>query len=222
VVALQKIKTAFVWDDGLVSDLKIIELLHKYDILGTFAIAPNTHGDKRKLNDTRSRNYGLKVSIAEMKNFKPFEILNHTANHLDLAKSDEQTTKEEILIGKKMLENLFEREIIGFCYPYGTTNAFSESILKNSGHKFARISRSWPVSKPNFSTDNLYEICPTTRWNYPDFGELIEQASGGYLIIWGHSYEIREHKHWEQIERLIKLLSQHPRIEVMPLSKVVV
>jgi peptidoglycan/xylan/chitin deacetylase (PgdA/CDA1 family) len=195
-------KIATVWDDGLETDLKLIELLQKYNLKSSFAISYNTHKNHRVLNDYRHSKYGKKVEISELKHFAPFEILNHSANHFDLAKTDYNRTQTEIVDGRKMLEDAFGRHITGFCYPYGCFNSHCEKILIDSGHILARTTLS-----PYFKVQNPLFLHPTTRWNHPNLLNLIESGIAEkweYIIIWGHSYEF---DNWQQVEDMCKLLS---------------
>lgn len=190
-------KLAICWDDGLVSDLTLIEYLNKKNIKSSFALSPNVYKNNRSPNDYRNNYYGQRISKYEIKAFKGFEILNHTANHLDLQNCNYEQTKNEISIGKSMLEDIFMEKINGFCYPYGCSNQCSEAILK-SYHDFARTTK----QQSNFKPDNIYQLHISGKWNE---NKPIQEFS----ILWGHTYEI---KNTYQIEKIYDILQENYKI----------
>ena len=190
-------KVAIVWDDGLVSDLELIDFLRKNKIKSSFALSPNVYKNIRTPNDYRNKIYGQRISKYEMKEFKGFEIINHTANHPDLQYCNYEKTLDEISIGKTMLEDIFQENIFGFCYPYGCTNDHTELILRNY-HQFARTTK----QEKNFSPQNLFKLPVFGKWN-----EI--ESLQDFSIIWGHTYEI---KSIDRIKKIYQKLQENSQI----------
>lgn len=191
-------RIATMWDDGLVGDLRIIEILRKFGGKASFAISPSMHGVSRSLNDPRSEKYGERVSAHELKEFSDFEVVNHTYSHFDLAKCDKKTTEMEIRDGQRCLEDIFQRSVRGFCYPFGVSNQFCQEVLHVT-HDYARTTYGWPRKKP---VSSRFFIHPDCKWNHPDILSLV---TNGCVFVWGHSYEIYD---WEEFEKKILKLSE--------------
>lgn len=199
------------WDDGLVSDLKIIEIIKKLGVKSTFAISPSKHKKIRVTNDNRG-NYGTLVSIEELKEFKDFEICNHGDNHLDLSKINQKQTEEEIVNGKKKLEEIFSKQIDGFCYAYGVFTFFAKKALSSIGTKYAR------TTKQGFSSKDRLLLHPTLKWNQFNSDKLIMNSN---LILWGHTYEIETKKDWNDIKTMYEYMAQNPEIKIIDFTEMV-
>lgn len=201
---------ATMWDDALVSDLKLIEILKKYNATANFAIAPARHGNFRKSNDPRG-DYGSIVALNELKEFTDFEISNHTANHVDLTCLPKLEALKEIEDGKKILEDIFDREIDGFCYPYGKYNQEIVNLLQQNNYKYAR------TTEMGLPFQNILKISPTCKWNTDVFDELfkLSELYNRDLIFWGHTYEIKNDKDWNVVEKLYERLKLDPKIKLV-------
>ena len=201
------------WDDGLVTDLKLIEILYKFNVTACFAISPSRHKKTRKKNDHRG-DYGEIVSLSELKEFSNFEICNHTNNHIDLNKVDRDVAYSEIMEGNKKLEDIFERKIKGFCYPYGVYTNASISILKEHNFLYARTT----LKKDNIVENNLL-LKTTGKWNEFELNELMNLDKK--IILWGHTYEIKNKKDWDRIEDMYYFFAKHPDIKIISFEEMV-
>jgi peptidoglycan/xylan/chitin deacetylase (PgdA/CDA1 family) len=217
---MKKVPVISIWDDGLESDLKLIEILLKHNAFASFAICPSLHKTGRVANDARSTEYGKKVSLKELREFSPFEILNHSDTHKDLTALDYEDSKKEIEDGKNRLEDMFSTLIDGFVYPYGCGNKHCARILSETRHVFARTTRGWPKDDLIYHNSDPYLLHPTCKWNYPQLLSLIEKAKlcNGTIIFWGHTYEFKAIDDWDQITELYKMLSQNQDVSMKPAS----
>lgn len=196
---------ASMWDDGLVSDLKLIEILNKVGTTTTFAISPSKHKKSRSVNDLRG-NYGTSVNFRELKEFSNFEICNHTDNHMDLGKLSAEDTEREIVIGRKKLEDIFQKDINGFCYPYGVYTPTAIKILLRTSVLYARTTKF--INQRN----NLL-LYPTCRWNEINISNL--EKINDNLIFWGHTYELQSVFDWNKITDIYKYITQCLDIKVV-------
>lgn len=191
-----------VWDDALVTDLRLIEIIRKIGVTSSFAISPRRHGNARKPNDFRDSRFGKIVSSHELKEFADFEILNHTANHKELTKIDPESVLSEVSDGKKALQDLFGRDIPGFCYPYGSYDQRVAEVVKICGHLYARTSRI--VGGP-VSFGDVFGIGTSARW----FNLHDVHLKNGPFIFWGHSYEVSD---WTLLEHFYDSLKNNAKI----------
>ncbi len=185
------------WDDGLVTDLKLIEILRELNAPAAFAISPNKHKASRTPNDLRGA-YGVCLSKSELSELADFEIVNHTANHVDLGKTSPEDTTREINDGRKALEDIFQRPIPGFCYPYGVHTPAALRVLQSEKYEYARTTQ----KGGNY---NLL-LGPNGKWD-EDINQLIDNEER--LVIWGHTYEIQE---WSIIRDLYTILMSRTKL----------
>lgn len=196
---------ASMWDDGLASDLRLMDILRVLGLPAAFAISPARHKKERVLNDARGP-YGRLVSLSELHEFADFEIVNHTANHVDLGKADPDTTRTEIEDGRKMLEDIFQRTVDGFCYPYGVHTQAALDTLRAGKYQYARTTHSGG-SEPLL-------LKPTARWN--GLGELPDR-----VIFWGHTFELQSEEDWHSLRDLYERLSERPDVRFVTFKELV-
>lgn len=202
------------WDDGLVTDLRLLEILRKCGATAAFAISPGRHKNDRCVNDPRGE-YGVLVARNELKEFSDFEIVNHTDTHVDLNKVDAERTRIEIVDGRRRLEDIYGRAVRGFCYPYGVHTPAALKVLREGEALYARTTQGGHTSH----LDNLL-LHPTGRWNEVDVMSVAERASGR-LILWGHTYELTSPAHWDRVRKLYDILTGHPNIKLVTFEEMV-
>ena len=117
------------WDDGYPLDLKVAGLLSKYNVPGIFYVPISN--PERKIMTRRQ--------IRELSS--TFEIGAHTYSHVDLTRLSPKMAEEEIISGKKELENIIGKKIEKFCYPWGRFNQDIKDLVKKAGFKEARTAR---------------------------------------------------------------------------------
>lgn len=207
----------FSFDDGVIQDIRLIELLNKYGMKATFNLNSSLLGLKGSLNIGGKMVSHDKVNIEDVKYiYEGHEVAAHTLTHPNLAL---MTEKKEIIHqveeDRMKLSSLCGYEVIGMAYPCGGVNynAFvSDAIRKHTGIKFARTI----VSNRNFSKqENLYEFKPTVYF-YVEFEEMfrlgkqfidlkVEKPQTFY--VWGHSYEFDVDDGWKKFEAFLEMMS---------------
>jgi len=209
------------WDDGHILDLRLADLLKKYNIQGTFYISPRSHEfDKTEL-----------LSTEDIKSLSDnFEIGAHTLTQVNLVKTNSATAKDEIIQSKKYLENIIQKEITSFCYPYGAYNNQVKQIVKDSGFLLARTTKRFvflPASDPfelpttvqvfthprDIINISLLRSAKTIAWDKIStiaFDSIIK--TGGVFHLWGHSWEIEKNNQWQKLENLFDYISNREDI----------
>jgi peptidoglycan/xylan/chitin deacetylase (PgdA/CDA1 family) len=119
------------FDDGVINQYEnALPLLEKYDMNATFFLFTNPI-DK---ND----NYLNSDQLKEMDK-KGMEFGIHGWYHLYLHKEkDEEVLDREIIKSKKLLEEIIDKEITAFSYPFGTYLPETIERIKNTGYFTAR------------------------------------------------------------------------------------
>jgi len=109
----KKVKITTSWDDGHRLDLKIVDLLRKYKISGTFYIVVDWVDKEGFLT------WGQIKELAKM----GFSIGSHTITHPpDLKKLHDEELHYETQNSKDMLETALGLPVRSFCYPRGRVN----------------------------------------------------------------------------------------------------
>ena len=151
------------WDDGYKLDLKLGQLLNRYNLKGTFYVAKNIDN---KLSDSE-----IKL-ISQTQ-----EIGSHTLTHPDLTKLSLEKARKEIEESKKWLEQIINKQLKMFCYPKGKYNNQIIKLVKQAEYFGARTTR---LRKLSFS-DN-YQMPTTCNVFAPD--NKIKRDKKNGLALW--------------------------------------
>ena len=149
IETLAAMKFTTSWDDGHVLDLRVAELLAKYQLQGTFYIAQD-YAEKR-LTDEQIQDLS-----------QGFEIGAHTLTHPDLTIVDLDKAREEIAGSRRWLQDLTGQPINAFCYPRGRFTPQVRQIVIDAGFTVARTVEAYQLS----CGDDPFAM-PTTLHVYP-------------------------------------------------------
>ena len=118
------------WDDGYPSDLRLAELLNRYNIPATFYIPIS--------NDERARMSPQQINeIAHV-----FDIGGHSYHHVNLTRIPSTEVSREIIDGKKMLEDIIGKKVSSFAYPWGAFNRRVINCVRKADFIGGRTTRS--------------------------------------------------------------------------------
>lgn len=162
------------WDDGSIEDLRVAELMQKYNIpcifywsvftdIKTKVAVKSTRGKIKNSKSKVKKEYQeKKVKIAnnfsKIKDFlsegdrqkiaKDFEVGSHTLYHNFLTFISEEKAKTEISESKIIFQKKYNQKIDSFCYPRGYYNDSIKNMVKNAGYKTARATLIGNTSLP--------------------------------------------------------------------------
>lgn len=163
---MHKIIVTTSWDDGAPEDIKILELLNKYNLRGTFYIPRNIHFEieKRKFLQTVSNKEILEIA-------KTQEIGAHTMNHVYLNKLTNDEIVKEVRGSMEWLESLLKKEINMFAYPGGKFDDNIINIVKQCGFSGARTTEDFQIFIKNKflmpGTNHVYPNVPRGKnWSW--------------------------------------------------------
>ena len=227
----KKIIVTTSWDDGYALDVRIAELLEKYNMQGTFYV-PIRNKEHSVMNTT---------TLKEISN--QFEIGGHTVNHIYLNTLNKDDAKTEITECKAILENRIGKKVDAFCYPGGKFSQRDIDFVKDAGYLFGRTTRllhastdmnhnlmDTTVQAYNHSSIVLMRHCIKHTFLLPiiqdllfykgnkNFPKLAESFisrmmyTGGVFHLWGHSWEIEQFGLWKELETLLKMLAFNKEI----------
>jgi peptidoglycan/xylan/chitin deacetylase (PgdA/CDA1 family) len=207
------------YDDGRSEDRRLVKLMNKYGLIGTF------HLNSNKLGLT---NYLNKAEIKEL--FAGHEVSVHSANHPNLTALSKIDIVYEIAEDRKELERLVNYPVRGMAYPFGNYNDFLIETIKGLGIEYARTvydSYNFDIPKdflqwratmhqfgkaytePNNPENDKREL----EHFYQTINEFLQTKNLALMDVWGHSYEIgNDENKWNETEKFFKMVSNNPNI----------
>ena len=196
----------FSYDDGTIHDVRLAELLKKYNLKGTFNVNTELTENEGRLSMSKLRELYEKTGM---------EVAVHGAKHVHVANYPSPTLMREFIIDKQNLEVEFKTVIRGMAYAYGSYSDVALNILDTAGIKYGRTTN----STLNFDIpDNFLLWNPTCHHANPKLFELLDEFFNKPVVkigitlprlfyVWGHSYEFNNNNNWELIEEFCKKAS---------------
>lgn len=190
------------YDDGVVADKRLVAILNKYGLKGTFNL------NSKRVYSQRTR----ELHADEVKNLyltAGHEIATHGCVHLPLAAVDFASAVNDIINDRKALESLSGDFVIGNAYANGSYDEDVLRIMKYCGICYARTITS---THSFIMPQEWLEWNPTCKHTDPKLmelaKELVEWQPRGYYLdnvpklfyLWGHSFEFDEDDNWNVIE----------------------
>lgn len=199
------------YDDCVVQDIRLIEILNKYGIKATFNINTGLYLSEEA---AREKFYGrLKLSEAKKLYIKSgHEVAVHGLTHPFLEKQKTEEILTEIIEDRKNIEQQYGTLARGMAYPFGTYNDEVVSALEKCGICYSRTTI--PTESFRFP-ENWLTLHPTCHHRNQKLMELakkfIEEKShydcdNWLFYVWGHSFEFDNNDNWEVIEKFAEYI----------------
>ena len=206
----------FSYDDGVQTDKRLIEILDRYGMKGTFNVSSALLDEHKGWNEWQR---GIRVTYVDAAEapqvYAGHEIAVHTAHHFDLTKLSDDELKTEIAGDKAALETLFGREIVGMAYPYGAYNKTVAAVCEQAGIRYSRtIEDSGRFALPQ-NPLCWGHTCHHNDSRLLDFAKDFLQADTEHpmlFTVWGHSYEFDVNENWERIEEFCRMMAHRDDI----------
>ena len=212
----KKKAVTFSYDDGITQDIRLIELLNKYDLKCTFNLNSELLGKNGCLIRENKRIAHYKVWPSDVKEiYAGHEVAVHTLTHPNLTTLEDAEVIRQVEQDRLNLSDLAGYEVVGMAYPCGGVNnddRVAQLIKEHTGVKYSRTI----TSVHNFDLqENLYRFNPSVYHLHMDkmmelarqFVEL-DPEEPKIFYIWGHSYEMDyDDSYWSQMDEFCKLLS---------------
>ena len=212
------------FDDGITQDLRVIEILKKYDVkcisfnINTGLCGANWEWVGPAIGDPsiphqRFTEEELKTGI-----YDGYEVLVHTLNHPSLKNYDKRPNQIKKEVGKDAdnIEELTGVRPVGMAWPGGDTEYTDKTIelvLENTDIRFARGTTStYSFELPEY----FMKWMPTCSAIDPQCLTLAQQfidaecTEDMLFYVWGHAYELdlNNGKGYETFEQLVKMMSE--------------
>ena len=198
------------YDDGVVQDEHLIQILDRYGIKCTFNLNSGLFAQEDGNNRTLLSDHRMTAIRARSLYYNSgHEIAAHGKDHTFLDELPPDVAISEVWEDRKALETMFGGFVRGFAYPFGTYNQQLCQNLAQLGIAYARTVK----ATADFSLpDDWYCWHPTCHHDHPQmlslartFTEMDACWNSKLFYLWGHSFEFDQHDNWEVIEEFCKI-----------------
>ena len=207
------------YDDGVDTDIYMIELMEKYGIKFTFNLNSGIFNSEEAVRKEGQNHFRLSKSKAKDVYSHPLcEVATHTYTHPKLYNLSNSELMGEILHDRCELERMFGGVIRGHAYPFGHYNDEIVDTWKKAGIVYARTVESHHTFK---LPHDWLRWGATCHHNDDRFMELTDKfvneevgvcEDGWLFYLWGHTYEFRRDYNWNVIEEFFKEVSHNEDI----------
>lgn len=211
----------FSYDDGTTQDIRLVELLNKYNLKCTFNINSDLLGKNGILTCQNQSVSHYKLCREDIKKvYEGHEVAVHTLTHPNLTALKKEEIIEQVEQDRINLEDIVGYEVVGMAYPCGGINnddRVAEIIKNYTKIKYCRTI----TNTDSFDIqDNLYRFNPNVHHlQWERMTELAEKFIDStpdkpqIFYIWGHSFEMDcDSSYWLKLEDLFKLISNRDDI----------
>jgi len=198
------------WDDGLVDDIRLIEILRRYGARAVFALNPGLYGLERSFGWTAGDREVWRLSLPELVQvYDGFEIASHSMTHPNLTDLTPEQIGWEVHESRHRLEAIFHKPVSGFCYPFNACNDTVTEVVRAAGYRWAR---SGTERREGFISLDFLHYQPNCHFLAEDFWPRYdhERAWDGVFFFWGHSCELASDAMWIAFEKTIAGISADP------------
>lgn len=203
------------YDDGPVDDIRLVEILNKYGIKGTFNL---NSASFFKSGDGKV--FGGRMTVEEAKEMylgSGHEIAVHGLTHPWISALSEPEIVMEVTEDRRRLEEAFGIIVRGMAYPFGCYNDKTVEALKASGIVYSRTT----IATNGFRIpDDWLRMPATCHHNNPRLPDMAKEfvetpAHWGVpdlFYLWGHSFEFARNDNWEIIENFCEYMGGRDEI----------
>lgn len=193
----------FSYDDGMVFDIRLAELLRSHGMKGTF------HLNSGKLGVEDGKDHF--VSAEELNQiYEGHEVACHGVEHRNLPTITHQQAVKELEEDRKNLEKLTGGMVQGMSYAFGNYNEEVKQIARSLGIKYSRTVRD---TGGFFPPADFMEWHPTCHHDNRllELGKVFLDVPGYYelpvMYVWGHSFEFGWSDDWSVMESFVEMMT---------------
>jgi len=208
----------FSYDDGVTQDIRLVEILNKYNLKCTFNINSGKLGINQNIVREDVEITHNKIKVEDIKSvYEGHEVAAHTICHPCLTILNDWAVIKEVEEDRLRLSDIVGYEVVGMAYPGGGggpiyNDRVGKIVKENTGIKYAR------VVSPSYGFDlqeNLYEFKPTIH-HHNNWDKLFELGQKfidmktdipQIFYIWGHAYEFDIYNDYDRFEEFCKFIS---------------
>lgn len=200
----------FSFDDGIVDDIRLVEILNKYGLKATFNLNSGhltgaLSWRYRDLKEVRHIDF-----FAQPKLYDGHEIACHSYTHPRLENLDAKIADNQIRLDKLILEKLYHCRVRGMAYPYGTYNDAVMEVLRNNQIEYSRTVKSTYDFALPAEPLTWHPTCHFKDERRMELAERFvnaEPVEDMLFYIWGHSYELVTEEDWRDFDEFCAFIA---------------
>ena len=208
------------YDDGVLQDIRFMELLNKYNLKGTFNLNSKLMEDEFEWMHENGSVVKHLAKDKVLSLYNGHEVASHTLTHPYMNNLSREEIMHELKDDKVNLEKFFGRKIKGFAAPFDYYSGLIESCVKECGFEYARISEESRAFTPQ---SDYY------KWRASVFhlDSELDKFTNAFLNtteelalfqIVGHSYDLDVENMWDKIENIFKAISDDS--DILPMTTI--
>ena len=213
----KKKAVTFSYDDGVMQDIRLIEIFNRYGLRATFNLNSGLLGGKNTLLRGGVQVRHDKIRMEDVRAvYDGHEVAAHTLTHPALCTLPDEEVVRQVEEDRQALSALVGYEVVGMAYPGGGVNhdARVERLVRE--HTGIRYARTVDANGGFGIRHDLIAFAPTVY--HLDMDKMLalgeeflasETDTPQLFYIWGHSYEFDAWSFWEAFEAFCRRLGGH-------------
>ena len=205
----------FSYDDGVTQDIRMIEILNRYGLKGTFNLNSAFLGNPGCLVRNGVDVRHDKVNAADVqKIYAGHEVAAHTLTHPFLPHCEDAEVVRQVEEDRLKLSEICGYEVVGMAYPCGGANhdkRVETLVREHTGIRYARTIE----ASGNFAPQNdlfcfypsVYHIDTDEMFALGEKFLTLETETPSLFYVWGHSYEFDAWNFWDRFEEFCRMMS---------------
>jgi peptidoglycan/xylan/chitin deacetylase (PgdA/CDA1 family) len=193
---------AFSFDDGRVEDRRLLHLLNRHGLKGTFHLNGGRLGAADDLIGPEE--------VATL--YAGHEVASHALTHPFLTELSDDRLRWEVEEDRRLLEGFSGSLVRGFAYPFGVYSKAIRGSLSSYGIEYARTVEdtgafrlpddwmAWHPTAHESKVDNA--LLDAFFYTGPEWHRRLR-----LMLLWGHSYEFSREGGWAHFEQLCETLN---------------
>lgn len=211
------------WDDSLVEDIRLIEILRRYHAQATFNLNPALCEPEKRIRAWVCRGYqSWHLAVSEFKSvYDGFTLASHGMRHFKPVDHTLAEFLDDAVGAKKWIEDFFQQPVDGYAWPCGSFTPEAAAALARNGFVYGRTTEN--AGRITASPDPLM-LPSNCHFMNPDFRKKFELAreTDGAFYFWGHSCEMQcDRRLWDDFEANIAWLCGQPEVKWVSVSELV-
>jgi len=208
------------FDDGITDDIRLVEMMNKYGLKGTFNIS------SARFETDATVPFPRHMTLEEARNtYLPagHEVAVHGLRHISPYLSTPSVRIHEMLEDRIGLEHAFGQLVFGMAIPDDgrTTPDMIEQFRMLGFHYCRGLAYRDDFALP----DDFMCLSPTVKFNHPTLTEKLDRFLAAdpnreyishrdplLFYMWGHSHELRGQDNWYIIDEVGEKLQGHNEV----------
>lgn len=191
------------YDDGSISDRRLVQVMNRYGIRGSFCLNSGRFGD------LTPRQRIAKEEVNEL--YQNHEVSCHGVQHRSLDVLSPQNVIQEILEDRRVLEGLCGYPVRGMSYANGRFTEEAISTLNSCGIVYARTTKNTNSFGLPLDFMQWHPTCHH-RDCLENGKRFLDAAASRLFYVWGHSYEFDDNNNWDLMEEFCRMMGGHEDI----------